>query len=168
MRIIITGATGFIGSKLTQSLIERGNEVTIFTRNEKVKNVVPGVKDYVKWDYKNPAGWRKYIDGKDAVIHLAGANLFAKRWDDKYKKIILESRELSTSNLAEAISNAEKKPAVFICSSGIGFYGDSGDTLLTEDAPNGNDFIASVCRKWEEAAAVNICNNQVYKRDLLH
>lgn len=151
-KIIITGATGFIGTKLTNTLINRGDEVTIFTRNDNVKKVIAGVKEYVKWDYKNPSLWEKHITGKDAIIHLAGANLFGKRWNNKYKEIIVESRETSTYNIVKAIQKSDKKPSVFISGSAVGYYGNSGDTLLTEDSIAGNDFLATVCRKWEAAA----------------
>jgi uncharacterized protein (TIGR01777 family) len=152
-KIIITGATGFIGARLTKSLIERGDEVTVFTRSMEKINSIPGVKEYVKWDYRNPAEWERYIERKGAVIHLAGANLFGRRWNDNYKKLIVDSREVSTLNLAKAIKKIEKKPEVFICASAVGYYGNSENNLLTENSPAGNDFLATVCKRWEAAAA---------------
>jgi uncharacterized protein (TIGR01777 family) len=153
-KIIITGATGFIGKKLSKALIERGEQLTIFTQSlEKGKTEIPNAYDYVRWDYNNPGEWEKHLNGKDAVIHLAGANLFGRRWNKEYKKTIMESREIGTRNIVEAISKAEKKPPVFICSSAVGYYGDSGNSTLTEDSPNGNDFLASVCMRWESSAA---------------
>ena len=153
-KIIITGATGFIGKKLSRALIERGEQLTIFTQSiRKGKIETPNAYEYVKWDYRSPREWEKHLEGKDAVIHLAGANLFGRRWNKEYKKRIMESREISTRNLVKAISKAEKKPSVFISSSAVGYYGDSGDSILTEGSPYGADFLASVCRRWESASA---------------
>jgi hypothetical protein len=153
-KIIITGATGFIGKKLSKALIDRGEQVTIFTQSiEKGRAEIQNAYEYVKWNYKNPNEWRQHLDGKDAVIHLAGANLFARRWNKEYKKLIMESREISSRNIIEAISKAKKKPSIFICSSAVGYYGESGDSTLTEDSSNGNDFLASVCKEWESSAA---------------
>ena len=153
-KIIITGATGFIGKKLSNVLIARGEQLIIFTRSiDKGKTEIPSAYEFVKWDYKNPHEWEKHLDGKDAVIHLAGANLYAKRWSEEYKKLIVESREISTKNIVAAIKKANKKPSVLICPSGVNYYGDSGDTILTENSFNGNDFLASVCKRWEASAA---------------
>ena len=134
-KIIITGATGLIGKNISSELIKRGEEVIVFTRNtEDVKTKVPDASLYVKWDYNKIEEWKEYLNNSNAVIHLAGANLFNKRWSKKYKKIITESRIKSTQNLVKAISEAENKPEVFICSSAVGFYGNSGDKILTEDS----------------------------------
>lgn len=153
-KIIVTGATGLIGGELCNALVSRGNEVTIFTRNiESAKNVLGEKFNYVKWNYRNPAEWQKSLLDKDAVIHLAGANLFAKRWTENYKKEILESRRISTKNLVAGLKNSGSKVKVFICSSGVGYYGSRGDETLTENATAGNDFIADVVTKWEGEAA---------------
>jgi len=149
-KIIITGATGLIGTQLCKALIKRGDEVTVFTRDvETAKNLLGTAMNYVKWDYKNPHEWTRHLENKDAVIHLAGANLFGKRWTEKYKKVILESRELSTKNLVSAIRNTKNKVKVFISSSGVGYYGSKDDEILTEDSKIGNDFLAQVCDVWE-------------------
>lgn len=86
---------------------------------------------------------------QDAVIHLAGANLFGRRWSKEYKKIIIESRELSTRNLVSGLRNSQSKVKVFISSSGIGYYGSRGDEILTEKSKLGNDFLAHICDIWE-------------------
>ena len=152
-KIIITGATGLIGKNISSELIKRGEEVIVFTRNtEDAKTKVPDASLYVKWDYNKTEEWKEYINNSNAVIHLAGANLFNRRWSKKYKKIITESRIKSTQNLVKAISEVENKPEVFICSSAVGFYGNSGDKILTEDLTNGNDFLADLCYQWEKAA----------------
>ena len=93
-KIIVTGATGLIGRKLCSKLIEQGNEITIFTRNpEAAKKVMRGAKKYVKWNYNNPDEWKDYLNEADSVIHLAGANLGAKRWNSEFKMQNLTSFE---------------------------------------------------------------------------
>ena len=152
-KIIITGATGLIGKNISSELIKRGEEIIVFTRNtEDVKTKVPDASLYVKWDYNKIEDWKEYLNNSNAVIHLAGANLFNRRWSKKYKKIITESRIKSTQNLVKVISETENKPGVLICSSAVGFYGNSGDKILTEDSAKGNDFLADLCFKWEETA----------------
>ncbi len=149
-KIIITGATGFIGKKLCKALADRGDEVTIFTRNiESAKKDFPFIKSFVKWNYKNPDEWKFHIENKDAVIHLAGVNLFAKRWNEDFKKQIIESRNLSTKNLVLSIKDCKIKPEVFISASGVGYYGDSGDTFVAEESTKGKDFLSDVCEVWE-------------------
>jgi uncharacterized protein (TIGR01777 family) len=152
-RIIITGATGLIGKKLTNALIDRGDEVIVFSRDAaRAKFIFPKAIDCVEWNYKKPEQWKSKLENSDAVIHLAGINLFAKRWNNDFKKTVLESRKLSTNNLVEAIKSVGKKPEVFISASGIGYYGDCGEAVLDETSPKGNDFLADVCDVWESEA----------------
>lgn len=149
-KIAITGATGLIGIELCNALKTRGEEVTIFSRNvESAKKVLGNKFSYIKWDYKNPVDWQESLRDKDVIIHLAGANLFGKRWTDAYKKTILESRELSTRSLVSAIKNSQSKVKVLISSSAVGYYGSRGDEILTESSGRGNDFLANVCEVWE-------------------
>jgi len=153
MKIIITGATGLIGKSLCKILTDRNDDVIVFTRNtDNAKKVLPFIKKFVEWDYAAPGGWEKKINGADCVIHLAGANLFKKRWNKSYKKTILESRKLSTKCLVNAIMNAEKKPSTFICASAAGYYGDRANEILVEEKNAGNDFLAKVCKAWEDEA----------------
>ena len=152
-RIVITGASGLIGTNLTRALINRGDNVYIFTRRvNKTKDIIPGAADYIDWDYMNPDKWAEYLNGKDAVIHLAGANISGKRWSSNYKEAILKSRELSTGNLADVICSLPEKPDSFICASGVNYYGNSGNKSLTEKEEPGNDFLANVCKIWENEA----------------
>jgi len=159
-RIVITGATGLIGKKLAKSLVDRKDEVIIFTRDiSKAKSIFPRVKEFVEWDYHKPEEWKSKLENSDAVVHLAGINLFAKRWSNEFKKSVIKSRETSTRNLVEAVKSCNKKPEVFISASGVGYYGDCGDNILTEDFPNGKDFLAEVCKIWEsESAKVESAN----------
>ncbi len=151
-KILITGATGLIGKRLCAKLVSRGDEITIFTRTaEKVK--MPSSAKAVEWNYHNPDEWKDHLEGQDAIIHLAGINLFTHRWTDKFKSRILESRRVSTYNLSMAIINLKRKPEVFISASGTGYYGDQGNAEITESSPAGTDFLAEVCKVWESNAA---------------
>jgi uncharacterized protein (TIGR01777 family) len=152
-KIVITGATGLIGKKLCEKLIREDNELTIFTGNSaKAKELIGGAKEYIFWDYNKPEEWKNYINDKDAVIHLAGASIAGRRWSEEYKKKILDSREISTVNLVKAIKESNQKPGLLISASAVGYYGNAGDEILTEESKNGNDFLANVCRIWEEEA----------------
>lgn len=149
-KIVITGATGLIGKKLVTELTNRGDEVIVFSRNAgNAKSIFPKTIECVEWDYLKLDEWKSKIENSDAVIHLAGINLFSKRWNNDFKKSVIESREVSTRNLVEAIKSCTNKPEVFISASGIGYYGDCGETLLVENSPKGNDFLADVCEVWE-------------------
>jgi len=153
-KIVITGATGLIGRILVQELSTRGDEVTVFTRYPRKvdRNLASSIK-IVKWDYNKPEEWGKHLNGIDTVIHLAGANLGAKRWNKKYKKLAYESRIRSTKNLVEAIKSVEQKPKAFICSSAVGYYGNRGDDYLNEDEEPADNFLAKLCADWEQEAA---------------
>ena len=153
-KIIITGATGSIGCKLVKTFVTKGIEITVFTQNpQKAGKNLPSVKDIVKWDYASPDEWKNHLNGIDAVVHLAGANLGAKRWNDSYKKIAYESRIISTRNLVNAIALLDKKPKVFISSSAVGYYGNRNDEYLSEDEERADNFLAKLCSDWELEAA---------------
>lgn len=152
-KIIVTGATGLIGTKLCKALINRGDQLTIFSRSTSMAaKAIPGAKEYIEWDYDKPETWAEFINGKDSIIHLAGVSIAGKRWNDDYKNKILKSRKLSTQNLVEAIHSAKKKPSSFISSSATGYYGNAGDKILNEESESGDDFLAQVCKEWENAS----------------
>jgi uncharacterized protein (TIGR01777 family) len=108
--------------------------------------------EIVEWNHNNPDEWKDYLEGKDAIIHLAGASLAAKRWNENYKLEIYKSRIESTKNLVNAIRKCEVKPKVFITSSAVGYYGNRGDDLLIEENQPGEDFLAKLCYDWENEA----------------
>ncbi|MEV0095354.1 TIGR01777 family oxidoreductase [Streptomyces sp. NPDC050738] len=146
MRIVIAGASGLIGKALTHSLRADGHEVVRLVRRS------PERADEIEWDPK-----RQYVDteglsGSDAVVNLAGAGVGDHRWTDAYKKELRDSRVLGTAALAEAVASLDVPPRVFLCGSALGFYGDTGDRAVDEDAPPGDGFLASLCVEWEEAA----------------
>jgi uncharacterized protein (TIGR01777 family) len=155
MKIAITGATGFVGSKLVEKLAE-DNQIIILTRNsEKAKKVFPITAfpnlEIVSYSATKSGEWQNKIDGCDAVINLAGAPI-AERWTESYKQIIVESRQLGTRKIVEAIEKSTSKPKVLINPSAIGYYGVSETATFTETSPSGNDFLAQVCQVWEAEA----------------
>jgi uncharacterized protein (TIGR01777 family) len=151
--IVITGATGFIGSRLSNSLAEDGYNIIVYTRNaNSAAKKLPFAGEFVEWDYDKPDTWQHTIEGAHAVVNLAGASIGAKRWTDDYKQKIYHSRTDGTRLLAEAISASGNPPDVLVSASAVGYYGDSGDRQANEDSPPGDDFLARVCRDWESAA----------------
>ncbi|WP_405971626.1 TIGR01777 family oxidoreductase [Streptomyces sp. NBC_00988] len=146
-RIAVTGASGLIGSALVRSLTADGHEVVRLVRR--------GARgaDEVCWDpegqYVDAAG----LDGCDAVVNLAGAGVGDHRWTDAYKKQVRDSRVLGTAALAEAVAALDRPPRVWVNGSAIGFYGETGDRAVDEEAPPGDGFLPSLCVEWEEATA---------------
>lgn len=147
MKILIAGASGFIGEELIPFLIQAGHEVKKLVRKG---SRVPF--DGIRWDPEKGLFNEAEIEGFDAIINLAGDNISKGRWTEKKKKAILESRIKATRTLASAILRIKKPPQVFINASAVGYYGSRGDTLLTEDSPSGTGFLAHVCEEWEAAA----------------
>ncbi|MEJ2194090.1 MAG: TIGR01777 family oxidoreductase [Ignavibacteriaceae bacterium] len=153
-KIIVTGATGSIGKRICRLLIEKGDEVIIFTRNlREAKNNIPKAANFIEWNYNEPEVWKNELNGKDAIVHLAGANLGAKRWNEKYKKLCYDSRVISTRNLVDAIKSVDQKPKVFICSSAVGYYGNRNDEVLDESSLSADNYLGKLCRDWEAEAA---------------
>ena len=149
MKITVTGATGFIGSRLTKSLLEGGHTVHVLARRR-----VAGVPDSVgfsEWKSTNEEPPPESLAGADAVIHLAGEPV-AQRWTPEVKKRIRTSRVEGTRQLVNALSTQSRRPAVLVSGSAIGFYGSRGDEVLTEDSDAGDDFLAGVTIEWEHAA----------------
>jgi len=151
MRVTVTGATGRIGTALVRALRDRGDRVTVLTRNpDKARTALPGV-DAVAWDpVKGPAP-AEALSGHDGVVHLAGEDI-AQRWSADAKRRVRESRELGTRNLVEGLRAAGPRPRVLVSSSAVGYYGKHGDEPLDETAPPGRGFLAEVCVAWEREA----------------
>ena len=151
MRVTVTGATGLIGRRLVGELTDRGDEVTVLTRSPaRAREALPGTTP-VEWDPDSGPAPAEALDGRDAVIHLAGEPV-AQRWNDDAKRRILDSREAGTRNLVAGMRAAAQPPGVLVSASGVGYYGPRGDERLDEDAPAGNDFLARVCVAWEREA----------------
>jgi uncharacterized protein (TIGR01777 family) len=164
MRILITGATGFIGSHLVRRLLAEGHTVVALTRNVRnARRVLPTGCECRAW--KPAAGPQAAVlQGADAVVHLAGAGIADQRWTPARKQAIRESRVAGTYALVHALSTlpAAARPATVIAASAIGYYGDRGDEQLDEAAGPGSDFLAEVCEAWEhEAVAAEELNVRV-------
>ena len=145
MKIVISGASGLIGTQLVEQLQQHGHDVVRLVR----RAANPGE---IMWDPKAGVLSASALEGADAVIHLSGAGIGDKRWTASYKREILESRTITTSLIANTIANMSRKPSVFLCGSAIGIYGPRGDEQLTEVSTNGTSFLADVCEQWEAAA----------------
>jgi uncharacterized protein len=145
-RILIAGASGFIGSALTSFLSTAGHSVVRLVRR------APRGEDERRWDPDREALDPAVFDGVDVVINLAGENIFGRRWTPSFKRALVESRIKSASLLCRTIANLEKRPEVVISASGIGYYGDAGDGIVDEGSPAGRGFLADLSRSWEESA----------------
>lgn len=152
MRVIITGGTGLIGTALTKSLSSDGHEIIILTRNPRQNAGQPNVRQ-VKWDASTADGWGHLADGADAIINLAGENLADGRWTEERKKRIYTSRINAGKAVVEAISAASTKPKVLIQSSGIDFYPQHPDKIVTEADGPGTGFLPQICFDWEASTA---------------
>lgn len=150
-RVVVAGATGTIGRALCKQLLAKGFQVVVFSRDpQKARRAVPGAAEYVAWQPSESGLWAAAIDGAHAVINLAGASLFGRRWTSEYKREIIDSRVIGTRGLVRAMAEAQNRPKVFISTSAVGYYGPSGERKLDESAPAGNDFLArEVCVPWE-------------------
>jgi uncharacterized protein len=150
-RVLVTGASGLVGSALCNALIDRGYEVVGLSRDPER---AARAQAAVEWHAWRPAIERPpsaAIEGADAVVNLAGEPI-NQRWNEKVKEGIAQSRIKATRNLADGIATADNPPSVFISGSAIGYYGDRGDELLYETASPGDDFLADVVVEWEAAA----------------
>ena len=154
MRIVITGATGFIGSQLVRRLLTDGHAVVALTRDvEGAHRVLPVRCECHPWD---PAASpdAAVLRGADALVHLAGAGIADQRWTPARKQAIHDSRVAGTRALVHAVAALPPaaRPATLLSASAIGFYGDRGDEALTEQSPSGNDFLSALCQAWEQEA----------------
>ena len=157
MRVFVTGGTGLIGKRLIKQLLERGEQVVVLTRRYGLARQMfgPDTK-LVEGDPMQSGDWMAAVAECDAVIHLAGENVFARRWNTAFKQLLFDSRIRSTQNVVEALRRqplrGDGQPKVLVNASAIGYYGPHGDEELTEDSPPGTDFLAHLCVEWEKAA----------------
>jgi uncharacterized protein (TIGR01777 family) len=148
MRIIISGGTGFIGTALTKSLLEKGHLVWILTRNLQTARMVEGAKG-VGWDGRTDTGLIDLVSQADAIVNLAGESIGSGRWSVERKKRILTSRVETGEAISTAVRKANPRPKVLIQASAVGFYGTHGNEPVVEETPPGSGFLAEVCKKWE-------------------
>ncbi|MCL3993722.1 TIGR01777 family oxidoreductase [Streptomyces lavenduligriseus] len=146
-RIAVAGASGLIGGALVRSLAADGHEVVRLVRR------APRGPDEVRWDPERGRVDAAGLTGCEVVVNLAAAGVGDRRWTPEYKRVLRDSRVLGTAALAEAVASLPEPPRVFLNGSAIGFYGDTGERVVDEDAPPGDGFLAGLCVEWEEAAA---------------
>jgi len=153
MRVLITGATGFIGRALVLRLQRDRHAVSAWVRDPAKARIVLG-PDVALHPAGGPEGWRTALSGAGAVVNLAGEPIFGKRWTAARRRALIESRVALTARLADAIAALppEARPRVLVSASAVGWYGDRGDETLTEESAPGTGFLADLCRAWEEAA----------------
>jgi len=149
MKILITGGSGFIGSNLSEYLLSRGHMVSAVGRSADQHRIRHEDYRYITADTTRPGEWQKEVEEAEAVVNLTGATIF-KRWTANYKKMIYNSRILTTRHVVAALSEGR---SITLCSaSGAGYYGNRGDDILKEDGGVGRDFLAGVSRDWEKEA----------------
>jgi uncharacterized protein len=151
MRVLVTGASGFLGSAVSDAMLARGDEVVGLTRDpERARRSNPSV-GWHAWDAtaERPPG--AALEGVDAVVNLIGEPI-DQRWTDDAKRRIRDSRERTTKNLVDALSSADPRPRALVSQSAVGYYGDRGDAIVDESTPPGTTFDAGVCVAWETAA----------------
>jgi len=147
VKVVVTGASGLIGSALVKSLTADAHDVVRLVRRE------PRAADERQWDPSGGDLDPALMDAADAVVHLAGAGIGDKRWTEDYKQTILRSRVDGTTTIATAIARATDPPNVLLSASAVGYYGETGDEGADESSPNGQGFLADVVRQWEAATA---------------
>jgi uncharacterized protein len=152
VKVLVTGATGLIGSALGDALLARGDDVVGLTRDPgKARLAHPGIV-WHRWEPTLERPPAAAFDGVEGVVNLIGERI-DQRWTADAKKKIMESRRTATHNLVQAISGLERRPAVLVSQSAVGYYGDRGDAILEEsDRPGGESFDSQVVVEWEKAA----------------
>jgi uncharacterized protein (TIGR01777 family) len=159
-RVVVSGATGFVGRAVVSALVARGDSVVALTRSpDRARRRLPEPVELVAWDTVRDEGALDCVDGADAVVNLLGEQAVGQRWTAKVKREIKESRVRGTTLLAEAIQRAAKQPAVLVSASGVGHYGDRGAEPVDESAGAGTDFLARVTVEWERAARLAVSDS---------
>ncbi len=157
MKVAITGATGFVGSRLVERLQKQGIKVLILTRNtDKAQKLFPTSNfpdiEIIAYTPTISGSWQSEIANCEGIVNLAGAPISEGRWTSERKQEILNSRKLTTQKVVEAVGNSTVKPKVLVNASAVGFYGTSTNTSFDETSPSGKDFLAQVCQSWEAEA----------------
>jgi uncharacterized protein len=151
MRLVITGATGFIGRALCDNLLAQGHALTLFTRGSP-RDANTGTKHWLHWTPGTLREWDAALDGADGVVNLAGEPIAERKWTHTQRRRIEKSRIDATHSLVQACAKAKQRPQFLINASAVGYYGPHGDEMITEEIAPGNDFLSVLCRDWEEEA----------------
>ena len=152
MRVAISGSSGLIGTALAESLRADGHQVQRLVRSQPASSPASGDAGAIAWDPVAGTIDAAALEGLDGVVHLAGAGVGDKRWTEARKRVVLDSRTQGTGLLAQTLAALDAPPRVFVSGSAIGYYGDGGDTVLTEDSPHGEGYLANLVIAWEQAA----------------
>jgi uncharacterized protein (TIGR01777 family) len=145
MKILVSGSHGLVGKALIRSLTSDGHEIARLVRNK------PSGTREVEWHPNQGKLDAASLEGFDAVVHLAGESIASSRWSDEKKRAIRDSRVKGTALLSDALARLSRPPSMFLSASAIGYYGNRGDELLTENSAAGDDFLSNVCVEWENA-----------------
>nr|KJB32607.1 hypothetical protein B456_005G248600 [Gossypium raimondii] len=153
MTVSVTGATGFIGTRLVQRLHADNHNVCVLTRSKSKAETIFPVKNFPGIVIAEEAGWKDCIEGSNAVVNLAGMPI-STRWSPEIKKEIKESRIRVTSKVVDLINSSPQgvRPTVLVSATAVGYYGTSETQVFNENSPSGNDYLAEVCREWEGTA----------------
>jgi uncharacterized protein (TIGR01777 family) len=158
MNVFVAGGTGLIGCRLVRRLLQRQDKVVIVTRRPETAQTLLGSEcRIVPGDPTQPGPWMDAVADCQAVVNLAGENLFSRRWNADFKQVLRDSRVKSTENLVKALAQSARSaagtPRVLVNASAVGYYGPQGDEELTEESPPAKDFLGQVCVEWERAAS---------------
>jgi len=155
MKIVVTGATGFLGRPLCAEFVRLGHEVAALSRNaEKARAALEPSVQCLKWGEEPGGGlpWQIAVQSADVVVHLAGQSVAEKAWTPAIQQALRTSRIDTTRRLVDAIRVSTRRPQALVCASGINYYGDRGEELLTEASPPGDTFLSKLCIDWEAEA----------------
>jgi uncharacterized protein (TIGR01777 family) len=151
MKILVCGATGLIGRSVCKLLAEDGHHVSATSRSANKPSGL-AAKEVHQWDPHSGPPSASTLDGIEAIVNLVGESIDARRWSDDQKKLIRDSRVVTTRNLVDGLRSLGAKPAVLVNGSAVGYYGNRGDEILEETASSGRGFMSDVCQEWEREA----------------